>query len=644
MDPNSASRNQLATRMNDIEQKLLSILPRVRVPGRYVGGEWNAVVKDRGEVDFRTVLCFPDVYEVGMSHLGLIILYHLLNESPWHAAERCFAPWPDMGAALGEEGLPLLSLETSTPLGEFDMVGFSLQHELLYTNVLYMLELARIPVASGDRTESDPLVVAGGCGALSPEPLAEAIDLFLPGDGEDALPALCDLWRRLKQEGASRKERLLAAARAFDFAYAPAFYSVEQGSGGGDCVPRPIEDGVGETILPALVADLDNAYVPTAPVQAGVRSVHDRISLEIMRGCSRGCRFCNAGMCRRPVRARSRARLIELAERIYANTGYNEISLLSLSSSDYPCGIEELMVEMSERFTPRRVSVSLPSLRVDDRLERLPEMAALVRKSGLTLAPEVASDALRRRINKEITNDDLMAGALKAFEHGWRHVKLYFMIGLPGETDDDVRAIGDLAREISLLRRKTGRSAAKINVSVSTFIPKPHTPFQWCPMAREDEIVRKRRLLLGMGLPQRIRLNFHDYRMTFVEALLARGDRRLFGALREARRRGCSFDAWSEAIDSNNWRAALDAAGIDAERELYRERSVDEPFPWDHIQPGPSRDFLAAEWSRAKADEITPWCRTDGCHLCGVDPKSCSQSQKGSEAHNQPGADHEIGR
>jgi len=623
--------------MNNIEQKLLSILPRVRVPGRYVGGEWNAVVKDRSEVDFRTVLCFPDVYEIGMSHLGLIILYHLLNESPWHAAERCFAPWPDMGAALGEEGIPLPSLETSTPLGEFDIVGFSLQHELLYTNVLYMLELARIPVASRDRTESDPLVVAGGCGALSPEPLAEAIDLFLPGDGEEALPALCDLWRRLKQDGASRRERLLAAARAFDFAYAPAFYSVESSDRDGGCVPRPIEEGVGETIVPALVADFENAYVPTAPIQAGVRAVHDRISLEIMRGCTRGCRFCNAGMCRRPVRSRSRARLVELAETIYANTGYNEISLLSLSSSDYPGGIEELMFEMSERFTPRRVSVSLPSLRVDDRLKHLPEMATLVRKSGLTLAPEVASDTLRRRINKEITNDDLMAGALKAFEHGWRHVKLYFMIGLPGETDDDVRAIGDLAGSISLLRRKTGRSAAKVNVSVSTFIPKPHTPFQWCAMAREEEIVEKRRLLLGMGLPRRIRFSFHDYRMTFVEALLARGDGRLFAALREARRRGCVFDAWSEAMDDVNWRAALATAGIDPERELYRERSLDEPLPWDHIRPGPTRAFLAAEWDRAKAGETTPWCRTEGCHLCGVDPKTCS------EADHQPGADHEIG-
>jgi len=632
--------------MKELERKLISILHSVSMPGRYTGGEWNSVVKDPETVDFRTVLCYPDVYENGMSHLGLIILYHLLNESPRHAAERCFAPWPDMAAALRGKGIPLLSLETATPLREFDLVGFSLQHELLYTNVLFMLELAGIPLESADRGEGDPIVIAGGCGALAPEPLAGAIDLFLPGDGEEALPALAGLLRRLKTEGAPRHEKLLAAARSFPFVYAPAFYAPAPAPGDAGGALEPRAAGVPMPVVPATVLDLDGAYFPEAPVLPGVRAVHDRIVLEIMRGCARGCRFCHAGMTRRPVRRRSPETLLRLAETIYANTGCNEISLLSLSSSDYE-GIEGLMEDLNERFQERRVGLSLPSLRVDHQLRHLPGLSSKVRKAGLTLAPEVASDDLRRRINKDITNDDLIAGALAAFERGWRTVKLYFMIGLPGETEEDVRAIGELARTISRLRGRTGPGAARVNVSVSTFVPKPHTPFQWCAMAGEDEVRAKQSLLLGMGLPRKIRIKFHDYRMSFVEGILSRGGRGLFHALREARRRGCSFDAWTERIDIDAWRRALDAAGIDPARELYRERGLEESLSWDHIAPGVSKAFLVKEWELSQEGGTTDFCREGKCNLCGIDPLLCrtaERGRKGSEGDGKPGADDEVGR
>ncbi len=565
------------------EHKILSLLPRVSVPGRYIGGEWNSVVKDPGGLEFRTALCFPDVYEVGMSHLGLIILYHRLNEDVWHGAERCFAPWPDMARELEGKGIPLFSLETRTPLRSFDLVGFSLQHELLYTNVLYMLELAGIPLSSRDRSESDPIVAAGGCGALAPEPLAPAIDLFLPGDGEEALPAAAALLRDLKREGVPRRDKLLAAARAFPSAYVPAFYEQRPSPAGKALVP--VEEGVPMPVVPAVVADLNSAYFPRAPVLPGVRAVHDRIAIEIMRGCARGCRFCQAGAVKKPVRRRSREKIAALAEEIYANTGCDEIGLLSLSSSDYP-GIETLMIDLNERFRPRNVGLSLPSLHVDHRLKHLPELAGIVRKSGLTLAPETATDSLRKRINKRITNDDLIAGVEKAFEQGWRTVKLYFMIGLPGETEEDVREIGYLTRKISGLRGRTRGSAARVNVSISTFIPKPHTPFERATQASPEEVREKRGILFGMKLPRKIRLKFHDMRMSFVEGLLARGSRRLFDALLEARKRGCAFDAWTEMIDIDKWNDALAAAGIDPGTELYRERPAEEPLPWRHVAGG----------------------------------------------------------
>jgi len=610
----------------ELEKKLRSLLPFVRMPGRYVGGEWNAVVKDPSSLELRTVLCYPDVYEVGMSHLGLIILYHLLNEAPWHGAERAFAPWPDLAEALQREGIPLHSLETKTPLREFDVVGFSLQHELLYTNVLGMLSLANIPLRSAERTEQDPLVIAGGCGALTPEPLAEAIDLFLPGDGEEALPAVSELLRRLKRDGAGREDTLLEVARTFPFAYVPALYRAVPAAHGGERL-EPLVDGVPPFVVPAAVLSLDEAYVPRAPVVPAIRVVHDRICLEIARGCARGCRFCNAGMTKRPVRRRSIEKLTELAEEIYRNTGCDEISLMSLSSSDYP-QLEELMNALNERFQHRRVGLSLPSLRVDHQIMHLPGLSSKVRKSGLTLAPEVATDRLRRMINKEITNADLIAGAREALDNGFRVIKLYFMIGLPGETADDVRAIGNLACEIARLRGTNNRKATKINVSLSTFIPKPHTPFQWCAMASEEEVRDKRELLYAMKLPRTVRLKFHDYRMSFVEGILARGSRRLFGALLEAHRRGCSFDAWTERIDIETWREAIAAAGIDAAHELHRERSLDETLPWDHVSPGPSKEFLLREWEHARSGRGTPFCGNGAgkCNLCGVDPRLCEHS------------------
>jgi radical SAM superfamily enzyme YgiQ (UPF0313 family) len=417
------------------------------------------------------------------------------------------------------------------------------------------------------------------------------------------------------------------AVKAMPFAYAPALYTPRHDDRGFFTGLAPRDGDARPEILPGLFADLDDAPIPAAPVQSGVRSVHERITLEIMRGCTRGCRFCQAGMIKRPLRTRSPQSLLEGAMNVYLSTGYDEISLCSLSSSDYP-ELGRLMGMFNDRFEPLRVGLSLPSLRVDKNLQELSGLAGAVRKAGLTLAPEAATDRLRRAMNKEITNQDLEEGVLRAFEKGWRLVKLYFMIGLPGETEEDVRAIADLASHISDLRRRVHREPAMVNVSLSTFVPKAHTPFQWCPMARPDEVRDKQQLLLGMGLPQRIRFRFHDRRMSRVEGMLARGDRRLFEAVREAYTRGAAFDAWKERFQYRAWEEAFAAAGTDPEHYLYREREPDEAFPWDHIQAGPSREFLWSEYERSRKGEFTAYCEGPLCHNCGIDPRLCADLKK----------------
>ncbi|MHC4942046.1 MAG: TIGR03960 family B12-binding radical SAM protein [Planctomycetota bacterium] len=613
-------------------KEIRRFLREIRMPGRYLGTEWNAVRKDPSSVRFRVALCYPDTYEIGMSHLGLSLLYHGVNEGDDQYAERCFAPWPDMAEVMKKRNIPLFSLETGTPLKEFDLIGFSLQHEMLFTNVLYMLDLAGIPLRSKERGPEDPLIVGGGSGAFTPEPMAEAFDLFLLGDGEKILPEALALFKEMKEQGASREAMLERAAVSLPFAYVPAFY-IPRYDGGLKGMDRTLESAPAK-IRPGIVEDLEALSIPLAPIQPGIRSVHDRITLEIMRGCTRGCRFCQAGMTRRPLRTRTPHTLLKAAQAIYSKTGYDEISLCSLSTSDYP-GLDELVRHLNDYFEPLRVGVSLPSLRIGENLREVPALAAAVRKAGLTFAPEAATDRLRCRINKEITNEDLEAAVRTAYEQGWRRIKLYFMIGLPHEEDEDVKAIALLARRMSLLRTRLEKGPAMVTVSVSTFVPKAHTPFQWCAMARPEEVRRKQRLLLSMDMPRQIRFRFHDIRMSFVEAMLARGDRTLFAAVEKAFRSGARFDAWKDQFSFRAWERAFQEIGADAERILYRERDRDEVLPWDHIQTGPTRDFLRDEYELSLEGKVTEYCEGPVCHQCGIDPLLCAGLKKSRKGEKQ---------
>ena len=595
------------------------ILAYVERPARYTGGEINSVCKDAAGVEVRFALLFPDAYEVGMSHLGYQILYSILNGLDWVAAERAYAPWPDMQQRMVGHGVPLYALESRQPVRDFDVVGFSLQSELLCTNVLQMLHLANIPVESAERGPDDPIVIAGGCGAAAPEPMADFIDLFFVGDGEEAVVEFAALLRRTKAEGAARRDIILEAARAMQGVYAPAFYRVEYDPDGTGCSIRPSEPGLPERVRAAKVADLSDAEFPTRPIVPFIEAVHDRITLEIMRGCTRGCRFCQVGMLRRPVRPRSIEKLLEQAAETYRNTGHAEIALASLSSSDYP-DIQALMERMNAFAEPRGVNLSLSSLRADDQLRLLPKLLARVRKSGLTIAPEAGSDRLRRVINKDITNEALIRGAEAAFAAGWRHLKLYFMIGLPTETPDDLTAIVELSEQVSAARRPVDGAPGRVNVSITPFIPKPHTPFQWEAMAPLQDIRAARKFIRAKARRRNVKYTFHPAESSLLEAALARGDRRVGRAVKRAWQAGQQFDAWIEHFSFERWREAFAAEGLSMESYACRERSADEALPWDHIDFGLSRDFLLSEREKARRAEFTPDCRLAGCTDCGVCP------------------------
>ena len=588
------------------------ILRRVEQPAQYIGGEWNAVVKDHDAVDLTVALAFPDTYTIGMSHAGLPILYAVLNRRDDVAAERVFMPLPDMQAALREAGLPLVSLETRTPLRAFDVLGFSLQYEMCYTNVLAMLDLAGIPIRSAERGNDAPLVVAGGVGAMSPEPLAPFVDVFVVGDGEDAVLALADA--ALATRGMPRAERLRAMADASPCFYVPALYREQRDAEGTLVGLEPIAEGVPRVVRRALVEDLEQACWPTAPVVPHVEAVHDRITLEIMRGCTQGCRFCQAGMTRRPVRDRSVETLLRLAEASYQATGHNEVSLVSLSSSDYP-HLAQLLDAVDESLGPRHVNAALPSLRVDDHLAELPEALRRVRKSGLTVAPEAAREELRRRINKNVTTDDLLRGAREAYAQGWRSIKLYFMIGLPGETDDDVDGIADLAREVSAQR---GGGGGQVNVAVSSFVPKPHTPFQWEPMDTPDELRRKQQRILDRARGRRVRFRCHDVDTSHIEVVVSRGDRRVAEVLARAWQLGCQLDAWDDHFRYSRWLQAFADCGVDPAAYAHRRWPEDAWLPWDHIDAGVTKEFLLREKHRAERGEPTPDCRLGVCTRCGA--------------------------
>ena len=575
-----------------------SLLPRVQTPAQYTGGELNAVVKDHRRVRGRLCLSFPDKYSIGMSHHGLQLLYNLMNRRDDWACERAFAPWTDMEQLLRQHRVPLYSLETFTPLDQFDVLGFSLQYELGYTNVLTILDLAGIPLVANQRTLEHPLVIAGGPCVFNPEPMSRFIDLFVLGDGEETLPEVCDEWLRLKSSGGDRRALLAEMAARLPYAYVPSCYRPEQHDDPPIITPRSTRPEVSGAIEPAVVADLDAVPLPTSPVVPYVECVHDRISIEVMRGCPWRCRFCQSNAIKRPVRCRRVQTIVEAAVQSYRNTGINEISLLSLSTSDYP-QFDELLRRLQEIFRPLGVAISVPSLRVNEQLRTVSELLNTDRRSSLTVAPEAARDELRRQIGKNIKTEDLVEGCRRAFQEGFRRVKLYFMCGLPGERPEDLDEIVAMAEQISqLCREETGRPATVV-ANVSNFVPKPHTPYQWHAMQRREYFIEAHRRLLARRRMRSVQVKYHDVDISLLEAVLSRGDRRMGEAIERAWRRGARFDAWTEQHQPELWRQALAEAGIDLEAALHRPYPLDAPLPWDHIGTRRRRDFLEQEHKRS---------------------------------------------
>lgn len=599
-----------------------NILPLVEMPGQYIGGEWNSVVKTHADAVIKIALAFPDTYSIGMSHLGIQILYGLLNERKDTVCERVFAPLDDMESLLRKHKIPLFSLETYTPLREFDIIGFSLQYELSYTNVLNMLDLSGIPIMASERNETDPLIIAGGPAAISPESLADFIDIFLVGDGEESLPQLIELFKDIKQKKLSRKETVVSIAQTLRNAYAPSLYEVSYHQDNTVKAIHPRVSGLPSLIQSASVKDLNKTYFPTRPIVPYVKTIHDRITLEVMRGCTQGCRFCQAGMSKRPTRPRTIENILRLAELCYANTGHNEISLASLSISDYPF-LQQLMERMNRIFSPRYVNISFPSLRVNEQLVLLPSMLNTVRKSGLTLAPEAATQMLRKIINKDITDEDLYTGIGEAFKQGWNLVKLYFMVGLPTETDDDIDAIARLAYNVSDLKKNMSGSFGQVNISIAPFVPKAHTPFQWHPMVTLRRIKEIRNRLFDRVRRKCIHIKFHNAERSILEGIFARGDRRLGKVIYQAWQDGCKFDAWEEHFNFQKWVDAFQKVGIDWAFYVHRQRDDNEVFPWDHISCGVVKPFLMQEREKSFNEEITPDCRTAECPECG----SCARSK-----------------
>lgn len=590
------------TRMLDDE-----ILPLVEKPSRYLGNEVNSTVKDPADVEVRMALCFPDLYDLGLGNLGVHILYSCVNALPWASCERAYAPGVDMERELRARGLPLFALESKDSLDEFDGIGFTLQSELTYTNILNVLDLAGMPLRTKDRDDSHPLTFAGGPAVFNPEPIAPFIDFFVIGDGEDAIVEIAHVMRATK--GMSRQERLEAMAE-LEGIYVPALYPFETMPNG---QILPVEDA--PKIRKRLTRDLDGATFPTNYIVPFTQQVHDRISLEVLRGCTQGCRFCQAGMVTRPVRERTLERVDQLLQQTLASTGYEEVSLVSLSTCDYS-RVRQLVENTVEQVKDKHVAVSLPSLRLDSFSVDLADMVAGVRRTGLTVAPEAASPRLRAVINKWIPDEDLLRMADRAFQLQWSHIKLYFMIGLPTERDDDILAIADLAHRTADVGRRHNRGA-RVNLGVSTFVPKPFTPFQWAQQLPYDEVVRRQDVLSGALRDRAVKFGRHEPEETYLEGLVSRADRRVADVIELAFRKGCRFEAWSEHLDFATWMEAVEECGYDVE-DAIRERDPDERLPWDHIDVLIPKSWFKADWQRATELKHAQDCRHKRCHKCGV--------------------------